>query len=206
VLFRMTDLREELADLGGDITTALEDVPLPAALLDGEGIVRWQNRASLDRIGNVGGSDFLSVVAPDEVDEARDLLRRILCGGEPAELTLHLRFATGELEAREISAAPVREDGSVVGVFGLGVSARPSRRPGAKTTAPDTQLTGRQLEILQALAEGKSTNQIASELFLSSTTVRNHIANLLSALGVHTRLQAVVVASRAGLIDIEAAD
>lgn len=200
----MSGLRQELADLGGDITTALEDVPLPAALLGRDGIVRWQNRASLDRVGNVLGSDFLSVVAPDEVDEARDVLMRILCRGEPAELTVHLRFATGELEAREISAAPVREDGTVVGVFGVGTAARRGQRSRAKRGDSDAGLTDRQLEILQALAEGKSTNQIASELTLSSTTVRNHIANLMAALGVHTRLQAVVVGSKAGLIDLQA--
>jgi DNA-binding CsgD family transcriptional regulator len=202
----MSGLRQELADLGGDITSALEDVPLPAALLDRDGIVRWQNQASLDRIGNVMGADFLSVVAPDEVDEARDVLVRILCRGEPAELTVHLRLATGELEAREISAAPVREDGSVVAVFGLGSPAGPSQRSRAGTTEADSPLTERQLEILQALAEGKSTKQIASELTLSTTTVRNHVANLMSALGVHTRLQAVVTASKAGLIDLQSGD
>ena len=39
-------------------------------------------------------------------------------------------------------------------------------------------------------------------LGLSTTTVRNYIANVLSALGAHTRLQAVVAARKAGLIDL----
>ena len=64
-----------------------------------------------------------------------------------------------------------------------------------------TSLTKRQLEILRLLAEGRSTDQIANELCLSQTTVRNYIANLLAALGVHSRLQAVVVAKRAELLD-----
>lgn len=62
-------------------------------------------------------------------------------------------------------------------------------------------LTKRQLEVLTLLAEGRSTNEIATELSLSTTTVRNHVACLLAALGVHTRLQAVVAAMRAGLVD-----
>jgi DNA-binding CsgD family transcriptional regulator len=202
----MSDLWQELTDLGGDITTALEDVPLPAALLDRGGIVRWQNRASLDRSGNILGSHFLSAVAPDEAEEARDVLVRLLCRGEPAEVTLQIRLATGEFEAREISAAPVRGDGSVVGVFGLGSAAPQRKRSRAKARESDARLTDRQLEILEGLAEGKSTHQIASELSISSTTVRNHIANLIAALGVHTRLQAVVVASKAGLVDLEAGD
>jgi DNA-binding CsgD family transcriptional regulator len=199
----MSDLRQELADLGGDVTTALEDVPLPAALLDRDGIVRWQNRASLERVGSIAGADFLSSVAPDEADAARDVLVRILCRGEPAELTLHLRQATGEFEAREISAAPVREDGSVVGVFGFGTAPGQGRRSRGQMSTSGPKLTNRQLEILQALAEGMSTAQIAREFSLSPATVRNHIANLMAALGVHTRLQAVVVASQAGLIDLE---
>jgi DNA-binding NarL/FixJ family response regulator len=50
------------------------------------------------------------------------------------------------------------------------------------------------------LAEGSSTQQIATALSLSPTTVRNYTARILAALGVHTRLQAVVVARRRGLI------
>jgi DNA-binding NarL/FixJ family response regulator len=62
-------------------------------------------------------------------------------------------------------------------------------------------LTARQLEVLRLLADGRSTTEIADELGLSTTTVRNYIANILAALGVHTRLQAVVVARKAGVID-----
>ena len=62
-------------------------------------------------------------------------------------------------------------------------------------------LTKRQFEVLRLLAEGKSTAQIAAELDLSRTTVRNYIANLLTALGVHSRLQAVVAARNAGILD-----
>jgi DNA-binding NarL/FixJ family response regulator len=63
------------------------------------------------------------------------------------------------------------------------------------------QLTTRQLEVLRLLASGRSTAEIAAELGLSTTTVRNYIANMLVALGVHSRLQAVIAAREAGLID-----
>jgi DNA-binding CsgD family transcriptional regulator/methylmalonyl-CoA mutase cobalamin-binding subunit len=62
-------------------------------------------------------------------------------------------------------------------------------------------LTPRQTEVLVGLAEGKSTEQIASELVLTPVTIRNHVANILAALGVHSRLEAVVTARRRGLID-----
>ena len=61
-------------------------------------------------------------------------------------------------------------------------------------------LTKRQLEVLCLLADGKSTDEIAAELGISRTTARNHIANLLAAVGAHSRLQAVVIARRAGIL------
>ena len=62
-------------------------------------------------------------------------------------------------------------------------------------------LTKRQLDVLRLLAEGRSTAEIAAALGLTETTVRNYVANLLATLGAHTRLQAVIAASKAGLIE-----
>jgi two-component system, NarL family, response regulator DesR len=62
-------------------------------------------------------------------------------------------------------------------------------------------LTPRQLDVLRLLAEGRSTDEIASKLGLSRTTVRNYIAGVLAVLGAHSRLQAVIVARKSGLID-----
>jgi DNA-binding NarL/FixJ family response regulator len=67
-------------------------------------------------------------------------------------------------------------------------------------SAQSAHLTRRQLEVLRLLAEGESTAQIAVDLGLSHTTVRNYIANLLTALGVHNRLQAVIAARKAGIL------
>ena len=64
------------------------------------------------------------------------------------------------------------------------------------------QLTKRQLDVLRLLAMGRSTAEIATELGLSNTTVRNYVANVLSAFGVHTRLQAVIAARKAGFVDL----
>jgi len=77
-------------------------------------------------------------------------------------------------------------------------TARPEPRRAAKA---GVRLTPRQMQVLRGLADGKSTDQIARELFLTPVTVRNHIANILGALGVHSRLQAVVAAGRRGLIE-----
>ena len=58
------------------------------------------------------------------------------------------------------------------------------------------QLTLREREVLRLLAEGIGTQEIADQLFVSSTTARNHVQHILSKLGCHTRLEAVALALR----------
>ena len=60
--------------------------------------------------------------------------------------------------------------------------------------APDLPLTRREREILCLLHAGGNTAGIARELFISPTTVRNHIQHLLKKLGAHSRLQALAIA------------
>jgi DNA-binding CsgD family transcriptional regulator len=61
-------------------------------------------------------------------------------------------------------------------------------------------LTGREREVLDCLARGLSTPAIAQELSVARVTVRNHIQGLLQKLGVHSKLEAVVEAQRAGIV------
>jgi DNA-binding NarL/FixJ family response regulator len=64
-----------------------------------------------------------------------------------------------------------------------------------------TELTARERQVLRLLAEGRSNKAIAAELALSLHTVRNHVQRVLGKLGVHSRLEAVAAAGRAGLFD-----
>ena len=61
-------------------------------------------------------------------------------------------------------------------------------------------LTAREREVLDLLAIGESKEAIAGRLFLSTNTVRNHIQNILTKLGAHSRLEAVATAAREGLL------
>ncbi|MDQ3677749.1 MAG: LuxR C-terminal-related transcriptional regulator [Actinomycetota bacterium] len=56
--------------------------------------------------------------------------------------------------------------------------------------------------MLQALAEGHDSQAIADRLYISIRTERNHIANILAKLGVHSQLQALVFAIRYGVVDV----
>jgi DNA-binding NarL/FixJ family response regulator len=64
-------------------------------------------------------------------------------------------------------------------------------------------LTTREIDVLRLLAVGQTTPSIAAELFVSTHTVRNHISRILSKLGAHSKLEAVAVASRDGVISLE---
>lgn len=61
-------------------------------------------------------------------------------------------------------------------------------------------LTHRELQVLESLADGDSTERMAARLGLSQATVRSHVQTLLAKLGVHSRSGAVAAAVRAGLI------
>ncbi len=64
------------------------------------------------------------------------------------------------------------------------------------------RLTTREKEVLRALAEGLDGKEIAERLHISNKTERNHMANILIKLGVHSRLQALVFALRHGMVDV----
>jgi PAS domain S-box-containing protein len=63
------------------------------------------------------------------------------------------------------------------------------------TSESDAELTRRELEILRLLATGADTKTAADGLHVSPATIRNHVQNILSKLGVHSRLQAVAYAT-----------
>jgi len=62
-------------------------------------------------------------------------------------------------------------------------------------------LTDRELEVLQLVAQGMTNREIAERLFISEGTVKNHVSNILGRLGLRDRTQAAVYAHEHGLID-----
>ena len=68
---------------------------------------------------------------------------------------------------------------------------------------PSTNLTEREVEILRWMAQGMSNPEIAEKACITEGTVRSHVSNLLSKLGLQNRAQAVIYAVRKGLVDID---
>jgi DNA-binding NarL/FixJ family response regulator len=62
------------------------------------------------------------------------------------------------------------------------------------------RLTPRELQILQRIADGETNAQIAKELKMSPNTLRTHTQNVLTKLGVHSKLDAIVAAIRHGKV------
>lgn len=65
---------------------------------------------------------------------------------------------------------------------------------------PQSDLSPRELEVLRLVADGKSNKRIADALGLSEATVRTHVSNILSKLGVDDRTQAATEALRRGIL------
>jgi DNA-binding NarL/FixJ family response regulator len=70
----------------------------------------------------------------------------------------------------------------------------------AEARLPGVRLTDREGEVLRLMADGLSNAEIAKDLVLGLETVKTHVGNVLTKLGVRDRTQAVVVAYRSGFI------
>ena len=183
----------------------------------------------IDVVGSAGTAcDALVRVAALRPDVALVDLR--LPDGDGVELAGKLRAVVPEIQIVLISASFTRR--AVADALSAGVSSFASKLASAEelvmavqsaasgtayvtsdvvpllARGPSTdsrhgkELSGREREVLQKLADGSSVGEIAEELHLSQHTVRNHIRRAMSDLGVHRRLDAVVAAARLGMIEL----
>jgi DNA-binding NarL/FixJ family response regulator len=96
--------------------------------------------------------------------------------------------------------------GAMLGTVALSPAMAARLTAGSAGPRPGHGLSHRELDVLELFAQGKSSEEIASELFMSDSTLRNKIARINSKLGVHSRLDAVTMALRLGLIDVRPED
>ena len=68
---------------------------------------------------------------------------------------------------------------------------------------PESELSDRELEVLECLAQGRTTVQIASELFISENTVKTHVRHILEKLTASNRAEAVSKAMQLGIFGQE---
>lgn len=183
----VAEARRALEDLGGEVDAALLDLDLPDGIgtdlvddlraLDPDTkvlvLTASSDRTRLARAVEAGASGILNKMA--DMDDILDALRRLAAGEQlmpPAEVLEMVRISVRQRE----------------------------RDRGARLALE--RLTARELEVLQALAEGLGDKEIAARLHVSAKTVRAHLTNMLNKLGVGSRLQALVFAARHGAVEL----
>jgi DNA-binding CsgD family transcriptional regulator len=101
------------------------------------------------------------------------------------------------------SSWPLRDtSGAIVAAVSIAHDTTDQARD-LKEEAALEKLTAREVEVLQAIADGLSSQAVADKLAISLRTERNHVSSILSKLGVHSQLQALVVAVRHGIVEID---
>jgi PAS domain S-box-containing protein len=191
--------RPEYVD--GDLMDALHKLTVAAYVVDNDGRIRWQNRGSIDMIGQRVGQHFARVVAPEDAHVARtEWARKVIGESQSTEYTVTLFDHGGRRIRVRASSAPLRRGGNVIGVFGVAYPAEADDVTDGLPEADALELTARQYEVLALLADGLGTAAIAERLGVAEETARNHIRAIFRQLDVHSRLEAVVRAYSLGLL------
>jgi DNA-binding CsgD family transcriptional regulator len=186
-----------------DITPALEAVAVPSAVIGRDGRIRWLNRGATAIIGDRVGEPFARAIALEDHHVARTNFDMKLAGESAStEYSVTLLARGGRRLPVNVSSVPFWERGEITGVFGVAypAGAEGGGAPRSNGSAATPELTTRQFEALSLLAEGLGTRVIATRLGIAEETARNHIRGILTQLGAHSRLEAVVRAYRLGLL------
>jgi two-component system, NarL family, nitrate/nitrite response regulator NarL len=135
---------------------------------------------------------MLTVAADD--DDVLQAIRAGACGYLLKEA--HLAEIVAGIKAAADGRSPIAPQ--VAGALVASVRARVAR---PRVTADPALLTERERAVLSLLAEGHDNGDIAARLYVSPSTVKNHISHLLEKLGLENRVQAAAYAIRHGLDD-----
>jgi DNA-binding NarL/FixJ family response regulator len=174
-------LRGREADLG------VIDLTLP----DGEGVELIENL----REANPHFAALVLTASLDEVDHARAVEAGAAGVLHKSADVDEIMDATRRLAAGETLIS----SDELVEMLRLAGQSREEEREARESIE---QLTRREIQVLEALGEGLTNREIAEQLHMSVDTERTHMMNILSKLGVHSRLQALLFAARYGIIEL----
>ena len=181
----------------------VDSLVVPASLHDVEGRFVHVNAAAERASGLLNahwlGRHFTDPLPPEARGKVAAQFRRAVECGEPTDFETIFMDGGGQLRGVRAQHLPLRSGGEVVGVLILAFDVR-QLQPEPDGLRPEPQLTPRQREILELMASGLSTSEIAAKLTISTETVRNHVRSVLRELHVHTRLEAIAAARRVGLL------
>ena len=181
----------------------VDSLVVPASVHEVDGRFVHMNAAAERACGHSSaellGRHFTDLLAPEEREKVAAQFRRAAELGEPTDFETLFVDASGQLRGTRAQHLPLRSGDEIVGVLILAFDAR---RPQSEPKGPEAQpqLTDRQREILNLIASGQTTSEIAKNLTLSTETVRNHLRGVFRELHAHTRLEAIASARRHGLL------
>ncbi len=141
---------------------------------------------------------YVKVVIITVSDNDEDLFEAIKCGAQGyliKDLKTHQLF--------EVIEGVVRGEAFLSGVIAARILQefqRPAEDVIRRSQAIEP-LTGREIEVLGLVVEGRANREIASALVISESTVKNHLRNILGKLHLRNRIQAAVYAVREGLVE-----
>jgi len=172
----------------GDIDLAVVDLDLP----DGDGT---------DVIGALRAANPRGIVLVLTANASREALARAVEAGAAGVLHKTVRIQQVVDAARSLlSGKSIFSAEEVIELLRL---AKQNRERDREVHRYVERLTPREMEVLQALADGLSDKDVSEKLHVGVGTVRNHLASIFSKLGVNSRLQALVFALRQDIIKID---
>lgn len=192
--------RRDMAVVGeaGDGLEALDQArkTIPDVIMMDIGMPRCDGLEATRRIKRE--LPYAKIVMLTVSDDNHDLFEAIKSGAqgyllknlEPYQLFDMLEsISRGEAPLSGVIAAKILEEFN-----------RPDQDP-ARQAADREELTVREIDVLELVAEGKTNKEIASALVISENTVKIHLHNILEKLHLQNRIQAAVYAVRQGLVD-----
>jgi two-component system nitrate/nitrite response regulator NarL len=186
VVAQAGSVAEARQNLGG-IDLAVVDLDLP----DGDGT---------DLVGALRAVNPRGIALVLTANANREAFARVVEAGAAGVLHKTVRIQQVVDGARTLlSGKSLFSAGEVIELLQLAEQSRERDREAHRYVE---QLTPRELEVLQALADGLSDKEVSESLHVGVGTVRNHLVSIFSKLGVNSRLQALVFALRQGIIKI----
>ena len=125
----------------------------------------------------------------------------ILKGSDPIGVGVVIRTAGATSLADTLSPNAIRSIANTYGIWMNALGVKPSGTSPTHMGASKEDLTSRQLEVLKEMAKGRTNAQIAADMILSESSIRQETVRIYRALGVGTRAEAARKALNLGLIE-----
>jgi DNA-binding NarL/FixJ family response regulator len=196
-------LRAGLAALlAGD--SGIETVDDRAPFFGPDGVIEVSERDDPDAI--VADAASISDAALDELHERYPAAPVVFIGAVPAlddadAFRVPVGYLTADIDGPALASA-VRAVAQGLTVVAPGLLATSRDQPGTPTSASIELLTPREREVLALVANGLPNKAIARELGISEHTAKFHVGSLLGKLGASSRAEAVMLATRRGLLSV----